>query len=87
MHQLPDGAGRDYPCGPLHGRMRGNRRSGGAVLSKIVYNDPSMEPKPEKYEAIRCADHQVFIWSKSDIVKSHKGCDVFYAKKDGTRDE
>ena len=54
-------------------------------MSKIIYGQT--QPEPEKYEAIKCMDHQVFIWSKSEIKKTHKGCDVRYCKKDGTPDD
>lgn len=56
---------------------------------KIVYDDKSMDPKPEKYTAIKCFTEGCdrFIWSKSEIVKSHKGHDVRYCKKDGTPDD
>ena len=52
-----------------------------------MYNDPSAEPKPKKWEAIKCFTHDKFIWSKSEIKRNHKGCDVHYVKKDGTIDD
>ena len=43
--------------------------------------------KPRRYEAIRCLDCRVFLTSKNEAARKHKGHAVHYTDKEGNIDE
>ena len=50
-------------------------------MPKFIYQE--VKPSLDKWEAIKCIDCRVFLFSKKEASKHHKGHDVRYCDKAG----